>query len=247
MANHLPPKCWIKHDWRQNIAIEIRSFNRSSSTGRSATPQKRNNWTPTMELEMMQVSYFGAALIPQSHKGYSRKFKVSTKKKAFWSPLKKTAQCPTFLIYNMFIPKKKWWGETIVVSSAAATFKTQRTQKRLQSYEAHVDQRNQEAFKAWSFDPPVSAGGLRPTFSKGWSCWFFSGCTFKWKETDIWEINRDCGRKFLCSFFFEILMVVFLLGGCSASPKWYLKFPLWRFCWTKQIDLQEWLWYELEV
>ena len=67
--------------WRQNIAIEIRSLNRSSSTGRSATPQKRNDWTPTMELEMMQVSYFGAPLIPQSHNCYQKKFKVSTKKR----------------------------------------------------------------------------------------------------------------------------------------------------------------------
>lgn len=57
------------------------------------------------------------------------------------------------------------------------------------------------------FRPQASA-----YFFQGWSCWFFSGCTFKWKETDIREINRDCGRKF-CSFFLKILMVVFFWVG----------------------------------
>ena len=44
--------------------------------------------------------------------------------------------------------------------------------------------------------------GLRPFFFRGEAVVFFFGCTFKWKETDIREINRDCGRNFLCSFFF---------------------------------------------
>ena len=43
--------------------------------------------------------------------------------------------------------------------------------------------------------------GLRPFFFRGEAVVFFFGCTFKWKETDIREINRDCGRNFLCSFF----------------------------------------------
>lgn len=78
---------------------------------------------------------------------------------------------------------------------------TQRTQKRLQSYEAHVDQRNQEAFKAWSFDQPVSAGGFGLLFFRGEAVVFFRVVPLNERKLTLEKSTVICGRMFLLLFF----------------------------------------------
>ena len=96
---NLPSKCWIKPFGAKTSPLKSDLSKGLQALDAVQSPQKRNDWTPTMELEMMQVSYFGAPLIPQSHKANSRKFKVSTKKKLSDRMFKKNSTVPN--LFNL--------------------------------------------------------------------------------------------------------------------------------------------------
>lgn len=138
---------------------------------------------------------------PNSSKsqGLFKKVQSVNQKKGSLIAFKKTAQCPTFLIYNMFIPPKKWWGNRCFLP--AATFKPNGPKKGCKvtkpMWISEIRRLSRRGVLTNPFRPGVSAyffSGVKLLF-------FFRVVPLNERKLTLEKSTVICGRMFLLLFF----------------------------------------------